>query len=156
MMTTPLSPIRLIRAAARTLLVAGCDKSPLLAPTQSTITVSAGSRVLPPNGDDADHGHRHRKAGTAVQNGTTVRFTATLGRVDPVEAQTHNGVAVTTFFAANSSGVAPHPCASRALASGGEPRHEPGGDHGRRRRSKHGDAARESRQASDRMADRWS
>jgi hypothetical protein len=41
-----------------------------------------------------------------VQNGTTVRFSTTLGRVDPVEAQTRNGIATTTFFAGNDSGVA--------------------------------------------------
>ena len=32
--------------------------------------------------------------GTPVQNGTTVRFTTNLGRVDPVEAQTRNGMAI--------------------------------------------------------------
>jgi hypothetical protein len=41
-----------------------------------------------------------------VQNGTTVRFTTNLGRVDPVETQTRNGVATTTFFAGDVSGAA--------------------------------------------------
>jgi hypothetical protein len=59
------------------------------------------------------------QSGTPVHNGTTVRFTTTLGRLDPVEAQTRNGVAVTTFFANNSSGVARVRAISGA-ASGGE------------------------------------
>ena len=46
------------------------------------------------------------QAGTAVQNGTSVRFTTSLGRVDPVEVETHNGMATTTFFAGDVSGVA--------------------------------------------------
>jgi hypothetical protein len=100
-------------------LVAGCDKVQLLAPTQSTITVSAGTRVLAPNGTTEITAIVTEQAGTPVQNGTTVRFSATVGRVDPVESQTRNGVAVTTFFADNSSGVAVVRAISGA-ASGGE------------------------------------
>jgi len=54
------------------------------------------------------------EAGTPVHNGTVVRFTTSLGRVDPVEAQTRNGVATTTFFAGNVSGIA----AIRAISGG--------------------------------------
>ena len=50
MMTTPLSRFSSYALLLATPLVAGCDKSPLLAPTQSTITVSAGSRELPSTG----------------------------------------------------------------------------------------------------------
>jgi hypothetical protein len=45
-------------------------------------------------------------SGSPVQNGTTVRFTTTLGRVDPVDVQTVNGVAITRFFAGDTSGIA--------------------------------------------------
>jgi hypothetical protein len=100
-------------------LVAGCDSVPLLAPTQSTITISAGARVLPPNGTTEIMAVVTEQSGTPVHNGTTVMFTTTLGRLEPAEAQTHNGVAVTTFFAANSSGVARIQALSGA-ASGGE------------------------------------
>jgi phosphohistidine swiveling domain-containing protein len=47
-------------------------------------------------------------------NGTTVRFTTTLGSVQPVETQTINGLAVATFQAGNLSGVAD----VRAVSSG--------------------------------------
>jgi len=104
---------------AVTAALAGCDRAQLLAPTQSTITISAAARVLPPNGTTEIMAIVTEQAGTPVQNGTTVRFTTTVGRVEPAESQTRNGVAVTTFFAANSSGVARIQAISGA-ASGGE------------------------------------
>jgi hypothetical protein len=119
MMTTPLSRFASFALLLATLLVAGCDKSPLLAPTQSTITVSAGSRELPSTGTTQITAVVTEQAGTAAQDGTTVRFSTTLGVLDPMQSQTRNGAAVTTFFAANSSGVARIRAIS-GLASGGE------------------------------------
>src|SRR5687767_3652436 len=87
-------------------LTAACDKAQLLAPTQSTITLSAPTRVLPSNGTTPITAAVIEQAGTPVQNGTIVRFTTSLGRVDPVEVQTRNGLALATFFAGTSSGVA--------------------------------------------------
>jgi len=100
-----------MRTAAGLLLLvslatAGCDQAQLLAPTKSTITVSAPTRVLPTGGSTEVSALVVEQAGTPVPNGTTVRFTTSLGRVDPVEAQTRNGVATTTFHAMNTSGVA--------------------------------------------------
>lgn len=100
-------------------VVAGCDKAQLLAPTQSSISITPGTRVLPPNGSTEVMAVVTEQSGTPVHNGTTVRFTTTLGHLDPVEAQTRNGVAVTTFFANNSSGIARVRAISGA-ASGGE------------------------------------
>jgi hypothetical protein len=102
-----------------TLFVAGCERAQLLAPTQSTITISAGTRVLPPNGSTEITAVVIEQAGTPVQNGTTVRFSTNLGRLEPVEAQTRNGVAVTTFFAANSSGLATVRAISGGATGGG-------------------------------------
>ncbi|MBI4266346.1 MAG: Ig-like domain-containing protein [Acidobacteria bacterium] len=100
-------------------LLAGCDRAQLLAPTSSTITVSTPTRVLPLGGSTEITAFVLEQAGTPVQNGTTVRFTTTLGRVDPVETQTRNGLAVTNFFAGNSSGVA-QVRASSGAATGGD------------------------------------
>jgi hypothetical protein len=83
-----------------------CERAQLLAPTNSTITVSAPTRILPTNGSTEVTAYVLEQAGTPVQNGTTVRFSTSLGRVDPVEVQTRNGLAITTFFAGNNSGVA--------------------------------------------------
>jgi Big-like domain-containing protein len=101
------------------MMTGSCDKVPLLAPTQSTITVSAPTRVLPSGGSTEVTAFVMENSGTPVQNGTTVRFTSTLGRVDPAEAQTRNGLAITTFFAGNSSGIA-EIRASSGAATGGE------------------------------------
>lgn len=100
-------------------LTAACDKAQLLAPTQSTITISAPTRVLPSNGTTPITAAVMEQAGTPVQNGTTVRFTTTLGRVDPVEVQTTNGLAITTFFAGPNSGIA-EIRANSGAATGGD------------------------------------
>jgi adhesin/invasin len=84
----------------------GCDRVPLLAPTSSTVTIDAQTRVVAIGGNTEVTATVIESSGTPVQNGTVVRFTTTLGRLDPVEAQTRNGVATTTFFAGNDSGMA--------------------------------------------------
>ena len=88
------------------LVAISCDRVPLLAPTNSTVTIDAGSRVVETGGSTSVSAMVIEQSGTPVQNGTTVRFSTTLGRLDPVESQTKNGVATTTFFAGNDSGVA--------------------------------------------------
>jgi PKD repeat protein len=88
------------------LVAISCDRVPLLAPTNSTVTIDAGSRVVETGGSTSISAMVLEQSGTPVQNGTTVRFTTTLGRLEPVEAQTRNGVATTMFFAGNDSGVA--------------------------------------------------
>jgi len=87
-------------------LLAACDKVPLLAPANSTITLAANATTVPTNGSVGLTAFVNESGGTPVQNGTTVRFTTTLGTVTPSEAQTTNGVAVATFQAGTSSGVA--------------------------------------------------
>ncbi len=86
--------------------LAACDKVQLLAPTNSTLSVTADALTIPSAGSTRVQAMVLESAGTPVQNGTTVRFTTTLGRLDPPEAQTKNGVAVTTLFGDGASGVA--------------------------------------------------
>ena len=88
------------------LMAAGCDKAQLLAPTGSTVTLTAGSIVLPTGGTTQVTAFVSESSGTPVQNGTMVRFTTNLGQVDPVEVQTSNGYAVASFMAGDSAGVA--------------------------------------------------
>lgn len=87
-------------------VAASCDKVPLLAPTSSTITITAPTRVLPLGGTTELTAFVVEQAGTPVQNGTTVHFVTSLGVVSPVDAQTRNGMATTTFQAGDVSGVA--------------------------------------------------
>src|ERR1700752_1733863 len=70
------------------LVAVACDKVPLLAPTASTITVTASTRVLAVGGSTEVQAFVIESSGTPVQNGTTVRFTATLGTLIPIESQT--------------------------------------------------------------------
>jgi adhesin/invasin len=88
------------------LVTTACDKVPLLAPANSAITLSSNSLVVPVGGTTGLTAFVTESSGTAVQNGTTVRFTATLGSVTPAETQTTNGIAIATFQAGTSSGIA--------------------------------------------------
>jgi hypothetical protein len=101
-----------------TVVVGACEKAQLLAPTMSTITVSAPTQVLAAGGSAEITAYVLESGGTPVHNGTTVRFSATLGRIEPVEAQTTNGLATTTFFADSSSGVAEIRATSGAAGGG--------------------------------------
>src|SRR5204863_446537 len=69
-------------------------------------TVTAPNRVLPLGGSTEVSAFVLEQSGTPVQNGTVVRFTATLGTVSPGEAETRNGLAIVTFQAGSTSGIA--------------------------------------------------
>jgi hypothetical protein len=86
--------------------VAACDKVPLSAPSNSTIRVTAATRAIPADGTAEISAIVTEASGTPVQNGTSVMFTTNLGRVEPANALTMNGVATTTLHANGVSGVA--------------------------------------------------
>jgi hypothetical protein len=109
-----LSGFRLGCGALLLLVAASCERVPLLAPTSSIITITSDVLALPAGGSTQVAALIMESSGTAVQNGTTVRFSTTLGRVDPVEAETRGGRAVTTFYAGDLSGTA----SVRALSGG--------------------------------------
>ena len=98
-----------------------CDSAPLTAPTNSTIVLSAGTRVLPVGGSTQLTAEVIEQAGTPVQNGTTVRFFTSLGRVEPAEAQTRNGIATAMFFAGDDSGTADVRASSGGAGGGSTP-----------------------------------
>ena len=100
------------RSVARLALVAlsafaaACDKVPLLAPTESTITLSTNTTTLAINGTAEIIATVIEQAGTPVHNGTTVTFTASVGTIEPRDARTENGMARATFRAGTNSGTA--------------------------------------------------
>lgn len=98
--------------------VTACDKVPLGAPTNATITVNATTRAIPMGGSVEISAFVVEGGGTPVQNGTTVRFTTNLGTVEPADAQTSNGIATTTLRAGNASGVAQVRATSGAAGGG--------------------------------------
>jgi len=101
-----LSRISFVCAALVAIVAVACDTMPLTAPSGSALTISAGSTSVPTGGTTEIRAYVLEASGTAVQNGTTVHFSTNLGRVDPIDALTTNGYAVTTFVAGDSSGVA--------------------------------------------------
>jgi hypothetical protein len=86
------------------LATVGCDKVPLTAPGSSTVTLTTAASA---DGLSTDiTATVLEAAGTPVQNGTTVRFTSSLGRMEPTEAQTRNGIATSKFISNGDSGAA--------------------------------------------------
>lgn len=83
-----------------------CNKVPLLAPRESTITLSTASTVVQANGTTEIRATVLEPSGTPVQNGTTVTFTTNLGTLSPTEARTFNGVATVQFLGNGQSGKA--------------------------------------------------
>jgi hypothetical protein len=88
------------------LTVAGCDQTPLTAPTGSLVTLSASATTVPLNGSVELIARVTEAAGTAVNNGTLVTLTTNLGTVDPREARTNNGQVLVRFYAGSQSGTA--------------------------------------------------
>jgi hypothetical protein len=118
-------------AATLAFAIAACDKMPLVAPTGTVITLFANNTVLPVEGSiditaiaiaggaqpstgggtggtggTTTGGSATPGQGTPVHNGTRISFTTTLGRVDPQEAETHNGQVTVKLYANGASGVA--------------------------------------------------
>jgi hypothetical protein len=93
-------------AVALLAALASCDKSPLTAPTESTVTIFVNANTVPLNGSADVTASVLEKPGTAVHDGTTVTFTSSLGRLDPPEAQTKGGKATVRFLAGSISGTA--------------------------------------------------
>ena len=106
----PSPPRRASLAAAIAVVMllpaAGCHTTPLLAPTESTITLAINPLVVPLNGTAEIIATVIEMGGTAVQNGTLVIFTTTLGTIEPREARTSNGVVTVRLNAGGQSGVA--------------------------------------------------
>ena len=89
------------------LTVASCEKVPLLAPTGSTITLSASASALPLGGTTNLVAQILEAAGTPPHDGTLVNFTTTLGTIQPSQVQTDiNGRVSVVFSAGLSSGTA--------------------------------------------------
>lgn len=96
---------------------AACDRDPLVAPVASTITVSATDTKVAPGGSTEVFAVVIEEAGTPVHNGTVVRFSSTLGRVEPEQATTRDGVARATFTAGSMAGTAKVTASSGAAAA---------------------------------------
>lgn len=111
----------LLWSAAATISVAlvACERVGLLAPTGSTITLTAPTNVLSANGSVDIMAQVLEAAGTPPHSGTHVLFTTTLGRVEPAEAETDvNGRVVVKFLAGAANGTATITASSGAATTG--------------------------------------
>lgn len=79
---------------------------PLLAPTESTITLAVSTTRVSASGTAEIYASVIEAAGTPVHNGTVVNFTSSFGSIEPAEARTNAGTATVTFRAGQRSGVA--------------------------------------------------
>jgi adhesin/invasin len=84
-----------------TLVAVGCDKVPLTAPGNSTVTLTTATAA---SGNVEVVATVLEEGGTPVQDGTTVRFASSLGRMDPGEVHTRNSTARSTFIPNGDSG----------------------------------------------------
>src|SRR5262245_40162717 len=65
-----------------------CQKVPLLAPTGSTITLTAGATALPAGGSTTLVAQVIESSGQVPHSGTQVILTTTLGTIQPAQATT--------------------------------------------------------------------
>ena len=93
-------------AAAMGILAVACDDMPLLAPRESTISLSTASSVVQANGTTEIRATVLEASGTPVHNGTSVVFSTNLGALSPTEARTVAGIATVQFLGNGQSGKA--------------------------------------------------
>src|SRR5580765_1541560 len=94
-------------ALAAVMVAVACQKVPLLAPTGSTIVLTATTTAVSANGTTPIVAQVLEAAGTPPHEGTQVTFTTTLGSLNPSEALTDaNGQVTTMFLAGGQNGTA--------------------------------------------------
>src|SRR5919204_6136694 len=88
-------------------LGSACHGVPLLAPSGSTITLTALATALPLNGSTQIIAQVIEPAGTPPQHGTQLTFSTNLGLIQPPEAETDaSGRVAVTFNAGTQNGIA--------------------------------------------------
>src|SRR5688572_18219618 len=99
------NPLLMVAIAAFSVVAGACERVPLLAPTGSTIVLTASTTALSSNGATEIIAQVVEAAGTPPHSGTHITFTTTLGRIEPSEAQTDiNGRVIVKFLAGTSNG----------------------------------------------------
>ena len=106
-MLTRCRPLALAGLVLLVFAATACQKVPLLAPTGSTITLTAPINVVSTTGSANIVAQVLEAAGTPPHSGTHITFTTTLGRIEPAEAETDtSGRASVRFVATGTSGTA--------------------------------------------------
>lgn len=109
MITRPSCPVpSLVAAVCLLVATTACEKVPLLAPSGSSIILTASTNALPTNANTDIIAHVLEASGTPPHSGTLITFTTTLGTIEPAEARTDVGGRVVVRFltgAANGTAV---------------------------------------------------
>ena len=117
--TSPAGPKSVFLLVAAALLTTACDSVPLLAPSGSTIILTATNNAIAANGTAQLIAQVLEPSGTPPHPGTQVIFTTTLGVVEPGEVETDvNGRAIATFRPNGINGTATIIAASGAATTG--------------------------------------
>jgi PKD repeat protein len=102
------------------LLTVACQKVPLLAPSGSTITLTALATALPANGSTDLIAQVIEAGGTPPHSGTFITFTTNLGTVQPSEAETDiSGRVIVKYIAGSGSGIATITALSGGVSASG-------------------------------------
>jgi hypothetical protein len=116
---------RLVSLAGLLLLLltaAACEKVPLLAPTGSTIVLTAPINALSATGTADIVAQVLESGGSPPHSGTHITFTTTLGRIEPSDATTDATGRVTVKFVANgNNGTAVITATSGGATTGNNP-----------------------------------
>src|SRR5712692_5698908 len=101
-------PFLCLAFALAVLLLAGaCQKVPLLAPTGSTIILTASANALPTNATADLTAQVLEASANPPHSGTLITFTTTLGAIEPSEARTDvNGRVIVKFSSGLANGTA--------------------------------------------------
>ncbi len=116
-MKDSLRPLLLI-AALIVLSVLACGKASPVAPSGTTLSISANPSTVSLNGTSTITVIGRQPNGNPLNPGTEIIFSADRGSIDPIAKIQSNGVATATFHADNRSG-ATHITASTAGSAGG-------------------------------------
>lgn len=84
----------------------GCENDSVFAPSGSIVRLGASDPVIPVGGQTTLRAVATDRNLIPVGRGTVISFQTTLGRVDPTEGRTVDGVATTTLFAEQTAGTA--------------------------------------------------
>jgi adhesin/invasin len=89
------------------LVTVACQKVPLLAPTGSTIILTASANALPTNATADLTAQVLQAGGNPPHSGTLITFTTTLGGIEPSEARTDvSGRVIVKFSSGLANGTA--------------------------------------------------
>jgi hypothetical protein len=98
--------------------VLGCDKASPVAPSGTTLSVSANPSSISLNGTSTITVIGRQPNGNPLNPGTEVRFSADRGSIDPLATIQSGGVATATFHSDNRSGTAHITAATGAAGTG--------------------------------------